>query len=272
MGRGAELLMSGTLKAVCVMTCAKRTEMAAALVENLRGQGLPEPVVMVDEEMRGTALWCAVRAWRKLVEEARRVEAGPEDLVLMVQDDAVPCRDVQYGIERTHRIIGYGSRGRFFSHGDMTVMSGKARERGTHWIRSRGGDFYGFANSAHFEAAAALSAWFDLYFDNPPPRKCGQKWHDDWLMAAFTKLHGGFGGSFTPVPTLFDHGAPMDSALKGHNNPKKVSRWTLAPGGSALDVRWYRGADKPVPRATGYGGQRAQVAEVREVQAAIRSR
>lgn len=218
MGRDADVVIE---HAVAVMTIADAPQERREIVERQREElehhlwpGMFR--VFVDEDREGPGP-TARRAWRWASTQGRRG-------CTVLQDDAVPCADVAYGIERAMSL----APGRPISHMEWTKKSEEARRRGLNWIETRG-NAMGVAITMPSHLAFAVCKNADRLFGEAWPKD------DDSVLAAAMQAMG-----VRPVhlvPTLFQHGCPSSSVM-GHGGSGRVNRWSLAPDGSAYDVRF----------------------------------
>lgn len=155
---------------------------------------------------------------------------------MVVEDDAVPCRDFLAGVELALSARPFNAIC-FYSN---TKAIEKARERGWSWVYAEG-DFY---NCQAFVLPRAWIAEFLGYADSDGFGS-GQGFDPDsgtdirvnrWLKAWGERV-------LLSAPSLVEHGQPGNSVLFGRHGylKKRTARWFIGPDASPLDIDWTKG-------------------------------
>lgn len=209
------------LLSVAVMAVPERRAMVEELLASL-GPWFPAVRVIYDEDLAGC--WAtAKRAWQAYPQNATHH--------LVLQDDALPCRDFLAGAAkacsfRPHHPITY-------TCWRETLMN-KALAQGVSWIETPDG-VYGQATSLPTWMIPRLMKWEEATMDPA----CH---HDDARIARYCIDHTI--PIYATVPALVQHGAPSDSLL-GQDNARRIAQSFQAER-SALSINWLKGLDNPV--------------------------
>lgn len=150
---------------------------------------------------------------------------------LVIQDDAIPCRDFVQGVkaaiaEKPDEAICYWS----MRHNIID----KARAQGSSWFTSADA-VMGIAMSMPREMIRDFLVWEAAHVDS-------SLGGDDRRLCLYY-AYGIERRVWTTVPSLVEHGAPSDS-LTGNGNGRRVATY-WAGDRSATSIDWTKGAERP---------------------------
>lgn len=212
---------------VCILAVPERRQRARRLREQVGAPGSNVEIVF-DERREGP--WVAgQRAWE------RRSRDATHHLVL--EDDAVVCRDLYLGAKAMLRAVP-----------DAPVMLyattppgadapyRKAVEMGRHWVRT-----HGFWTVAPVLPVALIEPIIDWARSHTRP-----DWDDSYDKRLSVAVQVLAIKSMVAVPSPVSHDWSIPS-IRGHDHMKDL--WQPIPAldsASALDIDWTKGADDPV--------------------------
>lgn len=214
------------LEASCVSIIAIPSRMAEA--EALRDKwlsvGVPSVHIFNDSERRGVN-WNSNCAWEWLSEQE-------SEFSVFCTDDAEPCKDFEYAVERTVSALRAISGHWAVSYLNWTRFQTVAVERGCGWLV--GDSLYDQCWLAPTRTVRKFVREF------VPNRIIKAEGSADYFARAFFKVSGI--PVYSPVPAPFQHAEPSRSSL-GNANKTRICREFVT--GSAFDIDW----TKPISEA-----------------------